>query len=177
MEKDLKKNKDLSYTDTQVSDSDLSYATEVRKARRKGKGGTSEYFTPVSLVKKMCDKVSEDDWSDISKTFLEPSFGNGNFLVEIYARKLSYCKNEEDVYTALSSVYGVELMEDNVQECKERVLFMLLRYSSTHNMDLDDKRVMKILDENLVCSDFFKWNFEEWRPMTEEEYKQSNKKK
>ena len=170
-------NNDLSYTYTQVSDNDLSYATEVRKARRKTGLKTQEFFTPESLVKKMCDNVSEEDWSDITKTVLEPSFGNGNFLVEIYARKLSYCKNEEDVYTALSSVYGVELMEDNVQECKERVLFMLLRYESTHNIYLDDKLVMKILDENLVCSDFFKWNFEEWRPMTEEEYKQSNKKK
>lgn len=155
----------------------LDYATETRKSRRKGSGGTQEFFTPPELVKKMCDKISEEDWSDLTKTYLEPCFGNGNFLVEIYARKLSYCKNEEDVYTAMSSVYGVELMEDNVQECKERVLMLLIRYSSTHDMDLDDKRIMKILDENLVCSDFFKWNFEEWRPMTEEEYIQSQKKK
>ena len=160
----------------ELENKDLSYATEVRKSRRKTGLKTQEYFTPESLVKKMCDKISEEDWSNITKTFLEPSFGNGNFLVEIYARKLANCKTVEDVYTALSSVYGVELMGDNVQECKERVLFMLLRYSSTHDMDLDDKRVMKILDENLVCSDFFKWNFEEWRPMTDEEYKQSQKK-
>lgn len=158
----------------ELENKDLDYATEVRKARRKK---TQEFFTPYSLVNKMCDKVSEEDWSDITKTVLEPSFGNGNFLVEIYARKLANCKNEEDVYTALSSVYGVELMEDNVQECKERVLSMIIRYSSTHNICLDDKLIINILDENLVCSDFFKWNFEEWRPMTEEEYKQSTKKK
>ena len=153
------------------------YATDVRKARRKGAGGTQEFFTPSDLVKKMCDKVPEEDWADLTKTFLEPCLGNGNFIVEIVDRKLKYCKSEEDVYTALSNVYGVELMEDNLQECKERVLMLLIRYSSTNGMDLNDRRIMKILDENFVCSDFFKWNFEEWRPYTEEELKQISKKK
>lgn len=154
---------------------------EVRKERRKKKNGdvnaSNEFFTPSDLVKKMCDKVPEEDWMDLTKTFLEPCLGNGNFIVEIVDRKLKYCKSEEDVYTALSNVYGVELMEDNLQECKERVLMLLIRYSSTHGMDLNDRRIMKILDENFVCSDFFKWNFEEWRPYTEEELKQISKKK
>ena len=154
---------------------------EVRKERRKKKQGdvnaSNEFFTPSDLVKKMCDKIPEEDWADLTKTFLEPCLGNGNFIVEIISRKLNYCKSEEDVYTSLSNVYGVELMEDNLQECKERVLMLLIRYSSSHGMDLNDRRIMKILDGNFVCSDFFKWNFEEWRPYTEEELKQISKKK
>ena len=61
---------------------DTDYLTEIRKARRKGKNGTAEFFTPYSIVKKMCDKISEEDWSNPNKTFCEPTFGNGNFRDE-----------------------------------------------------------------------------------------------
>lgn len=148
MEKDLKENKDL------------EYATEVRKARRKGKSGTSEYFTPENLVKKMCDKVSEEDWADPSKTFLEPSFGNGNFLVEIIQRRLSH---GVDWRTTLKTLYGVELMEDNVQETKDRIIVLLNKLCD----DVDEAQARGIMDENLVCSDFFKWDFEQWCPIVE----------
>lgn len=154
----------------ELENKDLEYATEVRKARRKTGLKTQEFFTPESLVKKMCDKVPEEDWADITKTFLEPSFGNGNFLVEMIQRRISH---GVDWRTTLSTLYGVELMEDNVQETKQRILNLL------HDIcgDIDDVEAREIMDKNLVCSDFFKWNFEEWRPMTEEEYKQSQKKK
>ena len=50
---------------------DLSnYATEKRVARRKGgKKSTQEFFTPYDIVKRMCDKVSEEDWRNPDKTF------------------------------------------------------------------------------------------------------------
>ena len=47
---------------------DLSkYVTDVRKNRRKGVGGTAEFFTPYSIVKRMCDKISDEDWADQDK--------------------------------------------------------------------------------------------------------------
>ena len=144
---------------------DLEYATDVRKARRKTGIKTQEFFTPVNLVKRMCDKISIEYWCDITKTFLEPSFGNGNFLIEIYIRKLAYCSNEEDVYKVLSSVYGIELMEDNVKECKERVLSLFFEYAKIHNMNLDNKKVINILNNNLICSDILKWDLKEWKPI------------
>lgn len=53
---------------------DLSnYATDERKARRKGGAkATQEFFTPYSIVKKMCDKIPDEDWQNPSKTFCEP---------------------------------------------------------------------------------------------------------
>lgn len=132
-----------------------NYVTETRKARRKGKTGTQEFFTPESIVNEMCDKISEEDWSDPSKDFLEPCFGNGNFLIEILKRKMKYC----DWETALNHIWGVELMEDNVQECKERILEFL-------GLDKEDSiKAKQILDKHLVCSDFFKWDFENWCPI------------
>ena len=124
---------------------------DIRKNRRKQ---TQEFFTPQSIVDRMCDKISEDDWKDPNKNFLEPSFGNGNFVIEILKRKLSY---NPDWRVALEHIYGVELMEDNVEECKQRILDFL-------NLNEEEsKEASQIMNNNLVCSDFFKWDFENWK--------------
>ena len=59
---------------------------ENRRYRRKNNkegNNTAEFFTPYEIVKKMCDKISEEDWSDPNKTFCEPCFGSGNFVIYI----------------------------------------------------------------------------------------------
>ena len=61
----------------------IDYATDERIARRKGPKSTQEFFTPFSIVKRMADKIPEEDWSNPNKTFCEPSFGNGNFVLYI----------------------------------------------------------------------------------------------
>ena len=63
---------------------DLSnYATDIRVARRKNsKVNTQEFFTPYSIVKRMCDKIPDEDWADPVKTFLESSFGSGQYDVK-----------------------------------------------------------------------------------------------
>ena len=140
---------------------DIPYATETRVARRKGKNSTSEFFTPSSLVSKMCDKIPSTDWSDPTKTFLEPCFGNGNFLVEIIRRRI--VDYSIDWKIVLNNLYGVELMPDNVQEAKDRIIELLKKL----NIDFNEQEARDIMDKNLVCSDFFKWDFENWRPISE----------
>lgn len=149
---------------------DIDYATEGRKSRRKGLGGTQEFFTPFSIVEKMCLKVPEEDWRDPTKLFCEPCFGNGNFILAIiYYRIL----NGIDWKTALETCYGIELCEDNVYETHGRIIKLF----DALGIDYDEDVAMDIMLRNLVCHDFFTWNFEKWRPMTEEEIKQSKKKK
>ena len=138
-----------------------SYATDIRKSRRKGSGGTQEFFTPSSLVSKMCDKIPSTDWSNPTKTFLEPCFGNGNFLVEIIRRRI--VDYSIDWKIVLNNLYGVELMPDNVQEAKDRIIELLKKL----NIDFNEQEARDIMDKNLVCSDFFKWDFENWRPIPE----------
>ena len=140
---------------------DIPYATETRVARRKGKNSTSEFFTPSSLVSKMCDKIPSTDWSNPTKTFLEPCFGNGNFLVEIIRRRI--VDYSIDWKIVLNNLYGVELMSDNVQEAKDRIIELL----KSLNIDFNEQEARDIMDKNLVCSDFFKWDFENWRPISE----------
>jgi hypothetical protein len=83
---------------------------------------TAEVFTPTPLVQEMLDKLEEQDptlFSDSTKTFLDNSCGDCQFLSEVVIRKMekSGCSLEE----ALSTTYGVEFMEDNVNECKKRL--------------------------------------------------------
>ena len=138
-----------------------SYATTTRIERRKGVDGTQEFFTPRSLVSKMCDKIPSTDWSNPTKTFLEPCFGNGNFLVEIIRRRI--VDYSIDWKIVLNNLYGVELMSDNVQEAKDRIIELL----KSLNIDFNEQEARDIMNHNLVCSDFFKWDFENWRPISE----------
>ena len=77
-----------------------------------------EVFTPPYLVQKMLDLVPPETWQDPSKTFLEPSCGNGNFVVAIIQRKIDSGSTLEQ---ALSTTFGVDIDEMNVLECHERV--------------------------------------------------------
>ena len=138
------------------------YANEDRKARRKGPKATQEFFTPFELVKDMCAKVSEEDWKNPKKTFIEPCLGNGQFVLYIIWKRLQSGISLKDT---LNTLYGIELLEDNVKETKERIVRLL----DTLHVKYDKEEVFEILDRNLVCADFLKWNCEEWRPYTEEE--------
>ena len=149
---------------------DINYTTNDRVSRRKGSGGTQEFFTPYSIVKKMCDKVPKEDWSNPDKTFCEPCFGNGNFVLAIIYYRLL---NGINWKIALKTLYGVELVESNVYETHGRIIKLF----DALDIDYDEDVAMDIMLKNLVCSDFFTWNFEEWRPYTDEELKKLKIKK
>ena len=68
----------------------VDYATDERVARRKGSKSTQEFFTPYEIVKRMGDKISEEDWSNPNKTFCEPCFGNGQFVIYIIWNRLQH---------------------------------------------------------------------------------------
>ncbi len=88
-----------------------------------------EVFTPSHIVSDMLDLVKEET-ERIESKFLEPACGNGNFLVEILRRKLEVVKNkykkiqleyEKNSIIAISSIYGVDILEDNVKEAQNRL--------------------------------------------------------
>lgn len=153
---------DIKFNIQKFIDNYTSSNTDTRLKRRKK---TGEFYTPYSIVKKMMDKIEPEMWADPDKTFLEPSFGNGNFIIAILYRRI--VEHGIDWKTALETYYGVELMQDNVDETKERIIDLFDKL----NIEYDKDVVYEIMNRNLVCSDFFKWNFEEWRPYTEDELK------
>lgn len=111
---------------------------------------TAEIFTPRHLVVEMLDKLENDNpelFTDPTKTFIDNSCGDGEFLGEIVIRKMerSGCSLKQ----ALSTTYGVELMEDNVEECKKR----LMGPNPTPEL-------RKIVDKNIVCHDGLTYDYE-----------------
>ena len=88
-----------------------------------------EVFTNEREVNAMLDLVKQET-ERIESRFLEPACGTGNFLAEVLRRKLEvvrqrYKKNQIDweryAIIAVSSIYGVDILEDNAQECRERL--------------------------------------------------------
>ena len=148
---------------------DLKNYELQRNNRRKGSKSTQEFFTPYPIVKRMGDRISDEDWADPAKTWLESSFGNGQFVVYIVWNRIQH---GIDWQTALKTLYGVELMADNVIETHDRVIDLLTKLG----IEFDEHTARKIMKENLVCSDFFKWDFEHWRHIQEKPKKSKNPK-
>ena len=110
---------------------------------------TAEVFTPTPLVQEMLDKLEEENptlFSDPTKTFLDNSCGDGQFLSEVVIRKMerSGCTLEE----ALSTTYGVEFMVDNVNECRTRL-----------SGPDPTPEIIEILIKNIVCYDALKYDY------------------
>ena len=91
-----------------------------------------EVFTPDWLVRDMCDLVAAQ-CADVGARFLEPACGDGNFLVEILRRKLAAARAEaggrtdtarfrREAFRALSSLYGIDILPDNVSACRANLL-------------------------------------------------------
>ena len=105
----------------------ISSKKQIKSKERVAEHG--EVFTNEREVKAMCDLV-KDESERIDSRVLEPACGDGNFLAEILNRKLTtvsrfYSKNPSDwekySIVALSSLYGIDIMEDNAKECRERL--------------------------------------------------------
>ena len=110
---------------------------------------TAEVFTPTPLVQEMLDKLEKSDpilFLDPTKTFLDNSCGDGQFLSEVVIRKMerSGCSLEQ----ALRTTYGVDLMEDNVNECKKR----LAGPEPT-------PEILEIVNRNIVCHDALTYDY------------------
>lgn len=94
-----------------------------RKKREKRRKRTAEVFTPISLVNEMLDKLSNKVWKEKEdNTFLDPCCGNGNFLVEALRRKLELGHNPTE---ALKTIHGLDIMQDNIVECRIRLLKLI----------------------------------------------------
>lgn len=122
-----------------------------------------EVFTAEREVKAMCDLV-ENMCEDYSKRFLEPACGDGNFLAEILTRKLNNIKKKYKHSTydyerfsvfAVTSIYGVDIMQDNVLECRNRLFTIWDKeYKTVCKTDVNDqtREVVKfILSKNILC--------------------------
>lgn len=121
---------------------DRDYMSGVERDRARVKA-TGEVFTPTPLVQEILDQLPQDLFTDPTETFLDNSCGDGQFLGEILIRKV---ENGIPFEQALQTIYGVDIMPDNVAECRQRLL--------CGRQDL-----YHIVRRNIVCHDALTYDY------------------
>ena len=140
---------------------DSKIKTQTKSKERVREHG--EVFTAEREVKAMCDLV-KDETERIDSRFLEPACGDGNFLAEILKRKLAVVRKkygkspldyERNSLLAASSIYGVDILQDNVAACRARMFEIWNKeYTAVCKKECDDltrEAVRFILSRNIVC--------------------------
>ena len=122
---------------------DREYMSGVDRDKSRIKD-TGEIFTPTELVQQVLDHLDPESFKDSNKTFLDPTCGDGQFLSEVLIRKV---ENGSTMEQALSTIYGVDLMQDNVDLCRERLL-------------CGQEHLRHIVEKNIVCADALTYNYE-----------------
>jgi hypothetical protein len=134
-----------------------------------------EVFTPSWMVEAMLDLVRAET-ERIDSRFLEPACGSGNFLVRVLQRKLTavelkYGKSDFErrhfALYALMCIYGIELLADNIAECRANLLAIFAEYLNIEAVDDDLCRAAScVLSWNLVHGDALKMLASDGQPIT-----------
>lgn len=120
-----------------------------------------EVFTPPELVEAMIELV-QTEAERIDSRFLEPACGSGNFLVPVLRRKLTtvdarYGKSDferrHQGLLALMSIYGIELLADNVAECRANLLEVFAAHFALGEGDELLRAAARVLEINIVHGD------------------------
>jgi hypothetical protein len=148
-----------------VTEFSLNTKPEKQLKSRKRVADHGEVFTNEREVNAMLDLVKQET-ERIESRFLEPACGNGNFLAEVLKRKLEivdtrYSKSqlEWELYAVLaaSSIYGVDILEDNAIECRERLYQIFnMSYSNHFKSNCNDdcrRSVGFLLNRNVLWGD------------------------
>jgi hypothetical protein len=133
-----------------------------------------EVFTPPWMVEAMLDLV-KGETERIDSRFLEPACGSGNFLVRVLQRKLAavelkFGKSDFErrhyALLALMCTYGIELLEDNIAECRANMLEILADYLNLKESDDLYRAASYVLSQNLIHGDALKMRTSDDQPIT-----------
>jgi hypothetical protein len=120
-----------------------------------------EVFTPPEIVNGMLELLGTEA-DRIDARFLEPACGSGNFLVPVLRRKLStvtsrYGKSDFEkrhhALLGLMSIYGIELLQDNVAECRQNLLEIFASYLRVGSSDHWYEAASNVLHVNVIHGD------------------------
>jgi hypothetical protein len=154
---------------------------EKQVVSRKRVADHGEVYTAKREVNAMLDLVKQET-ERIESRFLEPACGTGNFLSEVLDRKLNvvdtrYCKSQLEYerysFLAVTSIYGIDILEDNVIKCRKRLLDIFnqhynnlfkeeclnaVKYVLKRNIIWGDALELKTVDENPQSIVFSEWS-------------------
>lgn len=148
----------------------------VRSRKRIADHG--EVFTPAWMVEAMLDLV-KDETERIDSRFLEPACGSGNFLVQVLRRKLvavegkfgrSDFEKRHYALLAVMCIYGIELLADNIAECRANMLEILTDYLNLEDSDDLYRAASFVLSQNLVHGDALTMRTRDGQPITFSEW-------
>ncbi len=168
----------------------ISSPAESRQVKSKERvAAHGEVFTAEREVNAMLDLVQQET-ERIDSRFLEPACGDGNFLIAILRRKMAVVARESgksrtdyerNTCRAVASIYGVELLPDNAEQCRAR----LFRYVadcyrhafpsvSCQDADLQDHAFLRsvrcLLSHNIICGDALTYTTHEGEPIVFSEW-------
>jgi hypothetical protein len=144
----------------------------IRSKKRVADHG--EVFTPRWLVESMLDLV-KGETERIDSRFLEPACGSGNFLVPVLQRKLAaveakYVNSEFEkqhfALLALMCIYGIELLIDNIAECRANLLEIFAEYLNMDGSTDLYRAAFFVLSRNLVHGDAVTMRAVDGQPIT-----------
>ncbi len=151
----------------------LKPADDLIKSKRRV-ADHGEVFTPAWLVDAMLDLV-KGETDRIDARFLEPACGSGNFLVRVLQRKLAaveikFGKSEFEkrhyAMLVLMCTYGIELLPDNIAECRANMLDVLAEYLNIDESDDLYRAAFFVLSQNLVHGDALTMRAHDGKPIT-----------
>lgn len=137
-----------------------------------------EVFTPAWMVDAMLDLVKAET-ERIDSRFLEPACGSGNFLVKVLQRKLAavelkYGKNDFEkrhyALLGLMCIYGIELLADNIAECRANLLEVIAEYLRLDASDELRDAASHVLARNLVHGDALTMRDSDGQPISFSEW-------
>ena len=143
------------------------------KSKQRG-ADHGEVFTPAWMLESMLDLVKVET-ERIDARFLEPACGSGSFLVPILRRKLAavevkYGKSDFErrhyALLALMCIYGIELLADNIAECRAKVQEVFVEYLNLDQADDLCRAATHVLSQNLVHGDALTLCFQDGQPIT-----------
>jgi hypothetical protein len=132
-----------------------------------------EVFTPSWMVEDMLNLV-QSETERIDSRFLEPACGSGNFLKNVLTRKFQtvqqkYSKSDfekrHNALFALMCIYGIELLKDNVEECRTTLLAKFINFLSLEKDDKFIKAADKVLQANIIQGDALTLTTTEGKPI------------
>jgi N-6 DNA Methylase len=133
-----------------------------------------EVFTPAWMVDAMLDVV-KDETQRIDSRFLEPACGSGNFLKQVLQRKLaavelkfsrSDFERQHYALFALMCIYGIELLPDNIDECRANLLYIFADYLHLDEAGDLYRAASLVLSLNLVHGDALTMKDSDGAPIT-----------
>ena len=133
--------------------------TEKLVKTKKRVADVGEVFTPRWLVDEVLEAIPKSVFEDSEKTFIDPACGDGNFLVVVLEQKMEH---GVDALQAISTIYGVDIMPDNVLECRQRLFKTVVSRVSNKIVPSNFySQMVEILKKNIQLGDTLQFDIED----------------